>query len=111
MYLINTTLKVNWYLLTGAAPPLEADLDIRITPPEGSSIYLPGEILLNGSYIPSTATTKGFVTYNFTPNALGLWKVGISTGTSALNRDYYTHDIVVSTNDVLTKKLVKSSLL
>ena len=110
MYLINTTLTVNWYLLTGAAPPALSELDIRITPPEGASEYLPGAIDV-ADYVESTVSTKGLVTYQFTPTKLGLWKVGLSRGTSSVNTEYYTHDIVVSTNDTHTKKFVKSSLL
>jgi len=110
MYLINTTLTVNWYLLTGATPPALADLDIRITPPNGVSQYYNSAILL-ANYIPSTLTTKGAVSYDFTPNEVGLWKVGLHNGTSALNSEYYTHEIMVGINDTLTKKLVKSSLL
>ena len=82
MYLINTTLTVNWLLLTGATPPLLADLDIRIVPPNGVSSYIASAIL-GGNYTPSTETTKGSVSYDFTPNALGLWTIGLSNGTSS----------------------------
>lgn len=110
MYLINSLLTVNWYLLTGAAPPALAELDIRIVPPDGNAQYIPAAILVE-NYIPSTAYTKGLVSYQFTPDALGLWTVGLSRGTSTINTDYYTHDILVSTNDIFIKKFVKSSLL
>lgn len=110
MYLINTTLTVNWYLLTGAAPPDLADLDVRIIPPEGNSIYIPGAID-PANYTPSTETTKGLVVYEFTPDILGLWQVSLNRGTSSANTNYYTHNIIVSINDMLTEKFVDSSLL
>lgn len=110
MYLINTVLTVNWYLLTGSNPPALAELDIRITPPDDNVIYLPGAIDV-ADYIPSTPTTKGLVTYDFTPNALGLWSVGLSTGDSSNNTDFYTHNIMVSKNDTYTEKFIKSDLL
>lgn len=110
MYLIDTTLSVNWYLLTGDTPPLLAELDIRIVPPKSNAIYIPSAIT-EFNYIPSTATTKGLVTYEFTPDKLGLWTIGLSTGDSSNNVDFYTHDILVSINDTLTKKFVKSDLL
>lgn len=110
MYLINTELTVNWYLLTGVSPPALATLDIRIVPPNGEAGYLPGVILAD-DYIPSTVDTKGLVTYRFTPDQLGLWTIGLSVGISSNNQDFYTHDIMVSINDTYTKKFVKSSLL
>ena len=110
MYLINTTISVNWYLFTGAAPPDLAELDIRIVPPKSNAIYLPGAIHPT-DYIPSTEFTKGLVTYEFTPNILGLWTIGLSTGTSTSSVDFYTHDVMVSINDTFTKKYVDSNLL
>jgi len=110
MYLINTELTVNFYLLTGAAPPALAELDIRIIPPDGASEYIPNAIDI-ADYVESTVSTKGLVTYKFTPDQLGLWKVGLSRGTSSVNTEYYTHNIVVSINDTQTKKFVRSSLL
>lgn len=110
MYLINTVLSVNWYLLTGAAPPPVEELDIRITPPDNNVVYLPGAIAVE-NYVLSTATTKGLVTYEFTPDALGLWTIGLSRGISSENTEYYTHKIMVSINDTEIIKSVKSSLL
>jgi len=110
MYLINTTLTVNWVLLTVGNPPLLADLDIKIVPPDGTSSYLENSILA-GNYTPSTISTKGAVSFDFIPNQLGLWEISLTEGTSALNRNFYTHKIIVSKNDTLIKKFVKSSLL
>lgn len=110
MYLINTELTVNWYLLTGSNPPALSELDIRIVPPIGNAIYLSSAIAAE-DYIPSTATTKGLVTYKFTPDELGLWTIGLSNGISSNNTDYYTHDIMVSINDTYIKKHVNSNLL
>jgi len=110
MYLINTELTVNWYLLTGDSPPALAALDIRIVPPNGEASYVSGGILAD-DYTESTADTKGLVVYRFTPDELGLWTIGLSEGISSDNTDFYTHSIMVSTNDIYTQKYVKSSLL
>ena len=108
MYLVNTELEVNWYILTGAAPPLLEDLDVTVVDPDGISVYTDSSILVD-DYIPSTETTKGMVTFRFTPNKTGLWKVKLSEGTSGNYTEYYTHDIVVSTNDTHIKKFVNKS--
>ena len=108
MYLLNIELEVNWYILTGAAPPVLADLDVTVIDPDGISNYTNSGILID-DYIPSTDTTKGMVTFRFTPNKKGLWKVKLSEGTSDNNTEYYTHDIMVSINDTNIKKFVDSS--
>lgn len=110
MYLINTEITVNWYLYTANDPPLLADLDIHIVEPDGVSQYIDNAILAP-DYTPSTSTTRGVAVYRFTPDKLGLWTITLSEGTGSQNQKFTTYEIVVSTNDILTKKYVKGSLL
>lgn len=111
MYLINTELTVNWYVITGVAPPALSDFNITIVPPNGKATYLTSAITNSNDYVPSTVSTKGFISYKFTPNLVGLWTISLNEGTSASNVDHYTHNILVSINDTLIKKTINSSLL
>ena len=110
MYLINTQLTLNWYLLTGANPPALADLDIHVTAPDMTSTYYDAAIA-SADYTQSTSTTKGLVVWRFTPDQEGLWKVTLTNGSSGTNTEYYTHEIPVGINDTSIQKFIKSNLL
>ena len=110
MYLLNSTLTVNWYLETGASPPALATLDIKITRPDRTNQYIDSAILAE-NYVESTANTKGTVAYDFTPDQEGLWEISLVSGSAAGNSIYYTHKIQVNAANTEIQKFVKGSLL
>jgi len=74
MFIVNTTIAVNWVLPSMVVPtPLE-DLDVRLRAPDGTVTIIESAIAAE-DYIPPTDTQPGGVTYQFTPDSKGVWLV------------------------------------
>lgn len=112
MYLVNTTLTVNWVLRATIYEILRETLDIVIKPPKGkgNEQYFNAAILPE-NYVQPTSNTDGIVSFDFTPDQVGLWIIVLTDGTEDSNLIYYESKLLISKNDIYTKKHVKGSLL
>lgn len=110
MYILNSTITLNWYLITGDSPPLLANLDIVITKPDGTTQYL-SSVINADDYIPSTINSKGAVSYDITPNIEGVWSISLVTGIPSTYTVYGTHELTIHDSDRNIVKFVKESLL
>lgn len=85
MYLLGSEVTLDWVLSETPLTVLLSDLDLVIIDPEGTSTYLDAPIDIS-LFIPPTVTTVGSVSYLFTPNKEGLYKIRLVKGTA----DSYT---------------------
>ena len=110
MYLVNTTITVNWEIPATVITYLLEDFDISIKPPDRISTYIDNAILAE-NYLAPTPTTDGLVAYDFTPDEVGLWTITLSSGTGAAHVEFYSYKILVSKNDLYTRKKIKRGLI
>lgn len=78
MFILNTTVTVNFVLPPAATPPAEADYDILITAPDGTVTYTDSGLT---TYVAPTATAPGSATFNKLVDQLGKWELSLSIGT------------------------------
>ena len=74
MFIVDTTISVNWTVPPMVVPILLEDFDVKVTDPNGvETVYL-GAIAVE-DYISPTDTTDGGVSYHLTPTIKGVWSV------------------------------------
>lgn len=81
MYLLSQEVTLEWELSPTETPPGLGDLDLVIIDPNGAQQYVQAPIL-SENYTAPTDTLPGNVTYLFTPNLEGFWRIRLVTGTS-----------------------------
>jgi len=84
VYLLNAEVTIQWELLPTATPPALSELDLLIIPPYGDNTYLDAPIAVEDYLLP-TVSTNGMVTYKFTPQDEGFWRIRLVTGTVLSN--------------------------
>ena len=98
MFLINTEIEVNWLLPATAQAYTYDSFDVIVKKPDGSSEYFESAIQEN-DFIAPTVSTIGGVTYRLNADALGVWVVVLTTGTSDSNDIYKEYYLRVSKDD------------
>jgi hypothetical protein len=87
MFLLNTELEVNWLIPATSQVYNYTDFDVIVINPNGDGQYIDAAIELEDFIAPTVSTTGG-VTYKFTPNMTGVWKVILTLG-NAPDSDMY----------------------
>lgn len=107
MYLINTSIKVNWILSSNSNTITLASLDVIVTPPQGkgSSTVFTGGILPD-NYLAYTSTDDGYAAYEFTPDSIGLWTITLTNGTGTPNDIFYEDKILIDINATVVNEYV-----
>lgn len=98
MFIKDTEISVNWILQASAANRVYSDFDVIVIKPDGSSSYYNAAIL-EEDFISPTVDTKGAATYKITPDAVGVWVVVLTLGSSDDSTIYYEYFIRVSEPD------------
>lgn len=78
MFIKNTLYTFTWRLDKTATPLVAADYDIHLIESPLGVTYTNGDLT---SYTAPTETTYGFAYYELTPDAAGLWRMQLVTGT------------------------------
>jgi len=91
-HILDTTVVVTWILAVNGSPPVEADYDVLISKPDGTTEYIESGLT---SHTAPTATEQGEGTYDALVDQLGLWVFQLNDGTSASFTAYSTHEIYV----------------
>lgn len=78
MYIVNNAITFTWAIRKTGSPLLEADYDIHLVESPLGVTYTDGSLT---SYVAPTASTDGQAVFTFTPDAAGLWRVKLTTGT------------------------------
>ncbi len=81
MYLLNAPTTLEWDLSETSSPPALGDLDLLFIDPTGIVTYVTAPFQA-GNYTPPTSETPGNITYEFSPNLEGFWRIRLVTGDS-----------------------------
>ncbi len=99
MFVVDTELTVNFLLSNTNASFAYTDFDIRISKPNGDSLFV-NSALTEEQFIAPTVDTTGAVSYPFTPDTEGVWVVVLSTGDSNAFQIYHEYFLRVSSPDI-----------
>ena len=98
MYLLDTSITVNWKLDPTNQAIALADLFIQKTDPKGNSEELIN-VLTPSNFIAPTINSFGFTEFIFTPDQLGLWVIVLSNKNVLNTPMYLPYNVYVTTND------------
>lgn len=98
MFVINTDITVNFLLANTVNSIVYSDFDVRITKPDGDSVFIQSAIL-EDKFIAPTPNTTGAVSYEFTPDVEGVWVVVLSVGEPNHFQIYHEYFLRISEPD------------
>lgn len=113
MFLVDTTIDINWILPPAVDLPIPgiSDYDVSVLSPSGAVTqhkgrYLDGNALEAESFLAPTESESGFATYKLTPDAKGTWFVTLTMGLPNANACIYEHTLVVHYADTVINQQV-----
>ncbi len=98
MFIVDTTITVNWILQATAVSYIYSDFDVEIKKPDGDGDYYESAII-EEDFIAPTVSTNGAISYDFTPDQEGVWIVVLTSGVSALHGIHMEYTLRVSSSD------------
>lgn len=113
MYLVNTTITMNWILRNTLVGIDRTTLDVRVRPPieTGRDVVYTNDAIAPEDFLAPTASDDGWASYTFTPDAEGLWELVLTDGDETENTFYYERLIEVQSPDNHIRKVVKGELI
>jgi hypothetical protein len=108
MYILNTTIEINWLLPATAMPRTYDEFDVIVKRPDGSSSYLESAIAPE-DYIAPTVSTTGGVSYPLLFDQKGVWVVILVWGDGASHEIYYEYFLQIHQDDTHIHQQVTSN--
>jgi len=113
MFLLNSTIRMNWRLRNSMIDIERTSLDVRVRPPidTGGDVVYTNNAIAEEDFLAPTGGTDGWASYTFTPDQVGLWELVLTDGDENENTFYYERLIEVQEPDYHIRKKVPGSLI
>ncbi len=98
MFVVNTEIKVNWLLPHTTENVDFTDFDVKIVNPNKEVTYI-NSAVNESDFVKPTHNSTGAVSYTYTPDIEGVWKVILCRGEAPDFDIYYEYFMRVSYPD------------